>query len=782
MESNNDDNDDVIDTEESGDENNEEDNDDENNDDENNDEDNVYEYNDEDSSDYTDYEDDLYEEDESEDDPKDDEEYDNEYKSSDYPALYENSTMSLNEAVFKIVDLWIDQKLSKVYLKKHLELMSDMLPRGNLLPKTPYMFFKYIKEQVPVVPIIHHYYCENCLIYLSSNYQICSQCNGGTISNFFELDLKEQIKQLFEIKNLAKRLQSVSDNEEYISDITDGTEYKRVNNRKDRNPFDLTLMLYTDGLSLAKSAKSHCWPLMFTIAELPPNIRHFYIVTFGLWCNRKTKPPMNLFLQPFCNKLRECFTDGIEWTDPLSGLKTTSKITAPLFIADAPARAQIQNILSFNGKYGCNLCEIKSKQCVKPKAKRLIRIYPFQSILKIRSRNSMKIQADAVRVIKGVKGHSIITILPKLDISTCVLPEYMHSVLLGVVKQFINIWINKKGPWQIKKHILDIDKFLLQIKPTEHFARHPRSLTNFQIFKATEFFNFLIYYSIPTLHSFLPETYFQHWMLLVISIYNMLKNRIHISTDIQQADQLLKKFVESIKELYGEHELTYNIHQLLHLVFSVQRWGPLWATSAFMFESQNGFLANNVHGKNKMGQELLNNLQIIEAVDALKYICKYKSTNRVNAKFKVLGKSLNYIFNHDEILLLSSRQIDFSRGKVFSRAEINNELYTSMLYKETKKNNYTVMVKTNVLECFGCIQFFILTENNKLNLVLKKFDIDEKRYFTHLETESVVEHIIPVQDNTRIFIFEVENIKNIKHVVRVGSFICLKPNVYNLEF
>lgn len=46
--------------------------------------------------------------------------------------------------------------------------------------------------------------------------------------------------------------------------------------------------------------------------------------------------------------------------------------------------------------------------------------------------------------VKGVKGHSIISNLPLLDLGTCLLPEYMHSVLLGVGKQFAQLWFTKK--------------------------------------------------------------------------------------------------------------------------------------------------------------------------------------------------------------------------------------------------------------------------------------------------------------------------------------------------
>ncbi|XP_043469590.1 uncharacterized protein LOC122503198 [Leptopilina heterotoma] len=41
--------------------------------------------------------------------------------------------------------------------------------------------------------------------------------------------------------------------------------------------------------------------------------------------------------------------------------------------------------------------------------------------------------------------------------------------------------------------------------------------------------------------------------------------------------------------------MTFNVHLLLHLAESVYNWGPLWAHSAFAFESGNGQLLKNVN-------------------------------------------------------------------------------------------------------------------------------------------------------------------------------------------
>jgi len=117
-----------------------------------------------------------------------------------------------------------------------------------------------------------------------------------------------------------------------------------------------------------------------------------------------------------------------------------------------------------------------------------------------------------------------------------------------------------------------MDNFLLQIKPPDTFNRLPRSLNLIHFYKVSEYYNWLLYYSIPILKNYLPTRYFQHWFLLVMSIFILLKRDIKL-LDIEDAENMLKMFVKQIPDLYNDRQLTYNVHQLLHLGISVKRWG-----------------------------------------------------------------------------------------------------------------------------------------------------------------------------------------------------------------
>lgn len=103
---------------------------------------------------------------------------------------------------------------------------------------------------------------------------------------------------------------------------------------------------------------------------------------------------MNLFLKPIFSKLTQCFINSINWINPISIKTINSKIVAPLMIADAPARAQIQNILDFNGRYGCNICKIRTVKSKKISKKKICRIYPFKIDCRIRTEERMEAQAE----------------------------------------------------------------------------------------------------------------------------------------------------------------------------------------------------------------------------------------------------------------------------------------------------------------------------------------------------------------------------------------------------
>ena len=226
-------------------------------------------------------------------------------------------------------------------------------------------------------------------------------------------------------------------------------------------------------------------------------------------------------------------------------------------------------------KYACNSCTQKSKPVDIPN-RRTRRYFLFQEEkAKLRKDEDMKRYGDRAllegKPCRGVKGPSIKSLLPLLDRSTCSFPEHLHSLCLGVVKSLMLLMFLKPGPWNLKEFTGAIDKvFLKNVQPPDDVSRLPRSLSFLKVWKASEFLHWLIFYSVPIMTKFMKKEYFQHWVLLVISVQLLSQEKIS-ADDLHLADELLRLFLRDVGLLYPESAYTYNMHQLEHFGLCVRR-------------------------------------------------------------------------------------------------------------------------------------------------------------------------------------------------------------------
>ena len=79
--------------------------------------------------------------------------------------IYEGSQVSVDEAVFIIMEHFIEHKITKVTLQNMLKICSKLLPQNNLLPRSNFKLFQWLGTLAPVISEIKHYYCKNCLYY-----------------------------------------------------------------------------------------------------------------------------------------------------------------------------------------------------------------------------------------------------------------------------------------------------------------------------------------------------------------------------------------------------------------------------------------------------------------------------------------------------------------------------------------------------------------------------------------------------------------------------------------
>ncbi|XP_031782865.1 uncharacterized protein LOC116416839 [Nasonia vitripennis] len=162
----------------------------------------------------------------------------------------------------------------------------------------------------------------------------------------------------------------------------------------------------------------------------------------------------------------------------------------------------------------------------------------------------------------------------------------MHLICLGVMLKLTEVWIKSI---LCESEIEEISEKLSKLKnfvPSD-FCRNPKQFQKIRhLWKATELRQFLLYTGPIVLLHVLPTKLYTHFSSFHIAI-SILVNPILCKSDdyLNYADELLKTFVKDFEEYYGEKNVTFNVHNLLHIVSDTRNFGSLDDFSAFRFEN-----------------------------------------------------------------------------------------------------------------------------------------------------------------------------------------------------
>lgn len=521
----------------------------------------------------------------------------------------EGSTVTRAESLLALLSLGVRHNLSGEALRDVVELINLHCP--GTLPSSKYLFNNSSSDYLGVCDF--HFYCSLCKGYIECLEETPNECiNCNTIFNkeeslkegqfFIVMPLENQLRSLLETKKgiadlLLNREMNSNDND--ISGIVDGLLYKQMflnGPLSDKNNF--SLIFNTDGVPIFKSSNFSIWPLLCGLNELPIKERKENILLSALWFGND-RPNMDTFFKPFvdeCNKLNQT---GFLWTvDSNSKNVVRSKVYPIICCADAQARCMLQNMVQFNGYFGCGFCKHKGEYDHDSNSMK----YPFcDPKPPLRSEQGTKadsiLAAETGNKVNGVKGVSILSFLLYFNIISGFIPDYMHAVCLGTVRRFFFMWTdssNADQPYYLGRKIKILSNRIAKLKPPKEIQRIPRTVDMVKYWKASEWRSFL-FYSLPILSGILPSKYLAHWALFVQSMFYLCSDTIS-QESLHLSEFLLCKFIIFMEPLYGRKEMTYNAHLLSHMHKSVNDWGPLWGTSAFMFESFNGKLKKLFNG------------------------------------------------------------------------------------------------------------------------------------------------------------------------------------------
>lgn len=180
--------------------------------------------------------------------------------------------------------------------------------------------------------------------------------------------------------------------------------------------------------------------------------------------------------------------------------------------------------------------------------------------------------------------------------------DALHLIDLGIMKHFLTGWKNGtlhnlKARWSARE-AKNISDFLTQVELPREIRRPVRGLDHLQRWKGTEFRTFLFYLSIIVLNKFFNHKDIYHHFLNFFCAIQICVRHDQDPKNYQIARAMLHDFLNGVKSLYGKFMFSSNMHNLVHLIDDVERFGPLDTFDAYPFESKLYVIKNMIRSGN----------------------------------------------------------------------------------------------------------------------------------------------------------------------------------------
>ncbi|CAN8007110.1 unnamed protein product [Ixodes pacificus] len=112
----------------------------------------------------------------------------------------------------------------------------------------------------------------------------------------------------------------------------------------------------------------------------------------------------------------------------------------------------MQNMMQYNGYFGCGWC-LHPGTSVEGTVKYPVSAASVPDRKKEGTESDMAEAFETSAHVRDIKGPSALINLPAFDIVWSFSPDYMHCVLLGVARQFLELWLSNVGaPYYICCH------------------------------------------------------------------------------------------------------------------------------------------------------------------------------------------------------------------------------------------------------------------------------------------------------------------------------------------
>lgn len=643
--------------------------------------------------------------------------------------IYNGAPITIAESLMAILTFYLRYTKKDVALEELLNLIILHCPPRNSCVRSMYRMKKILLKDCASPS--YHYYCEACHKSLANIDSACDCLHAGKVKFYLTTPIKAQLQVMFKRPGFCDLLNYKNTrtkiNPRNKEDIYDGEIYEYLSQpgRILSVASNLSFFWNTDDVAVFNSSSYNITPFYLTINELPPEERFKQenLILAGLWFG-KSKPNPNLFMEGFCDELRELLFTGADFQTSEPDITRHVHCVVIGGTADLPAKALFMNFQQFNGEFGCQVCEARCEHI------NHVPTYAYQENAKLRT------TADTVALAKlaetsgpqtGVKGASTLDKFVINYVESTVVDD-MHCAYIGNTKQMIKLIIKSKHKderWSLHNRLDILEDRMSKITPPNFVHRLSRPLAELKDWKAAELKNFLLFYALPLFYNLLPFDYYEHLKLFIVGMY-LVSTRSISDEDIDNSEKMLNQFVNQFEGLYGRQNMLPNSHMLLHIPAGARKYGPVQLFSMFYYEDCNGKLKALIHGTLHAENQIVSGLRLfvhmkgfkekflnrrspaVEFIERLEKSYKRRKLLHVTNNFKIVGLLKSY----DKVPVTLSRLLA-NEGLRYRKIYRFNRMLQNGVYYES--NEYIRTTWTNSM----CIQF--LAEGTKVIGLIQSF-------------------------------------------------------------
>ncbi|KAK4700853.1 hypothetical protein P7C70_g5389, partial [Phenoliferia sp. Uapishka_3] len=505
---------------------------------------------------------------------------------------------------------------------------------------------------------------------------------GNRRGVFVVIDPKAVIKAQLENLERARLLNYQADFEfepDFITDVFSCDLYRDLKKTEipDRDdglkffatPEHIALSFLTDGVGLWR--KKGVWPFLALNLALPPTDRNKTSEVIVLGAASGHPKIMDTFLEPIVDLATDATINGFPMFSPISKKVVTGRYSFILASADSRAMEAIMRGRGANCIGGCPKCTIRGVRDVvgAPTSTTPYRVCTLPTDLDrrefpentdtdplkldLRTHHSYladakavdgaatgtQAQYEAVASAFGINGTPIISKLPGIDMVRSFPAEYLHIILLNILKNMTRLWIRKfpglgeeagqgDEEYEIDEKVwADIGRLIVLAHskvPAEFGKPLPNPADEKYEWTGEDYSNFLLYYGPHVLKYRLPTKAYRLFMDLRKIVIILISQRIK-RTELAQLELDLAQWVKDWEALFYQYKASRlptvpsTIHGSLHLTKGIEQSCPMTVNASWVLERFCDVAVKLVGSKRHPGENLTMQLIHLEEIKIIKF-------------------------------------------------------------------------------------------------------------------------------------------------------------------